>query len=110
LLGINVGLARMAAFGLAGLLGGLAALLLIPLIAVDFQAGLGMTMRGFIAAALAGMIPARGVIMGLSLGIFESFVSTYLDALAQDPIVFLVLIGISLWQSRKIRYGGGLRA
>jgi branched-subunit amino acid ABC-type transport system permease component len=110
LLGINVGLARMAAFGLAGLLGGLAALLLIPLVAVDFQAGLGMTMRGFIAAALAGMIPARGVMTGLSLGIFEAFVSTYLDALAQDPIVFLVLIGIALWQSRKIRYGGGLRA
>jgi branched-chain amino acid transport system permease protein len=56
------------------------------------------------------MIPARGIITGLSLGIFESFVSTYLDALAQDPIVFLVLIGIALWQSRKIRYGGGLRA
>lgn len=110
LLGINVGRARIAAFGLAGLLGGLAAILLIPLIAVDYQAGLGMTMRGFIAAALAGMIPGRGVVAGLALGIFEALVSAYLGALAQDPIVFLVLIGIALWQSRKIRYGGGMRA
>lgn len=110
LLGVNVGQARAIAFGLAGLLGGLAAVLLVPLTSVDFQAGLAMTLRGFIAAALAGMVPARGVPAGLCLGLFESFVSTYVDALAQDPIVFLVLIGIALWQSRKIRHGGGLRA
>jgi len=110
LLGINVGKARIVAFCLAGFLGGMAAILLIPLIAVDYQAGLGMTMRGFIAAALAGMIPGRGVVAGLALGIFEALVSSYLGALAQDPVVFLVLIGVALWQSRKIRYGGGLRA
>ncbi|MDB5873262.1 MAG: branched-chain amino acid transporter permease, partial [Ramlibacter sp.] len=110
LLGVNVGLARSVAFGIAGLLGGLAAVLLVPLTSVDFQAGLAMTLRGFIAAALAGMVPSRGVPAGLCLGLFEAFVSTYVDALAQDPIVFLVLIGIALWQSRKIRHGGGLRA
>lgn len=110
LLGINVGLARAIAFGIAGLLGGVAAVLLVPLTSVDFQAGLAMTLRGFIAAALAGMNPARGVPAGIALGLFESFVSTYVDALAQDPIVFLVLIAIALWQSRAVRHGGGLRA
>jgi len=110
LLGVDVGRARAIAFAIAGLLGGLAAVLLVPLTSVDFQAGLAMTLRGFIAAALAGMVPARGVPAGLCLGLFESFVSTYVDALAQDPIVFVVLIGAALWQSRAIRHGGGLRA
>jgi len=110
LLGVDVGRARAIAFAIAGLLGGVAAVLLVPLTSVDFQAGLAMTLRGFIAAALAGMVPARGVPAGLCLGLFESFVSTYVDALAQDPIVFVVLIGAALWQSRAIRHGGGLRA
>ena len=41
LLGVDVEKARLIAYGIAGLLGALAGVLLIPLIAVDFQSGLG---------------------------------------------------------------------
>jgi hypothetical protein len=37
-------------------------------------------------------------------------VTTYVGALAQDPIVFLALIVVALWQSRKILFGGTTRA
>ena len=67
-------------------------------------------MRGFIAAALGGMSPLPAIICALLLGLAEAFVTTYWDALAKDPIVFLALIGIALWQSRHIRFGGSLRA
>lgn len=110
LLGVNVGRARATSFAFAGLLGGLAAVLLIPLTAVDFQAGLGMTLRGFIAAALGGMTPLYGIVAALALGLFEAFVTAYVGALLQDPIVFLVLIGTAIWQSRNIRFGGQFRA
>lgn len=110
LMGVNVDFARSLAFAIAGAYGALGALLLVPMVSVDFQTGLGMTMRGFIAAALAGMSPLLAIACGLFLGLAEAFVTTYWDALAKDPIVFLALIGIALWQSRNIRFGGSLRA
>jgi branched-chain amino acid transport system permease protein len=110
LLGVDVGRIRTLAFGMAGMLGGLASMLLVPLVSVDFQAGLGMTLRGFIAAALAGMSPRLVIFTALGLGLAEAFVTTYLGALAQDPIVFLALIGVALWQSRHIHFSGGARA
>ena len=110
LMGVNVHATRAVAFLLAGALGGLAAALLVPLVPVDFQAGLGMTLRGFIAAALAGMAPGASVICGFLLGLFEAFVTTYGGALASDPVVFLVLIAAALWRSRAIRFEGRARA
>ena len=47
---------------------------------------------------------------GLALGLFEAMVGAYLGALFQDPVIFCVLIFVALWQSRKIRFGGGRRA
>jgi branched-subunit amino acid ABC-type transport system permease component len=110
LLGVNVDAARMISFGLAGILGGLSAVLLVPLISVDYQTGLGMTLRGFIAASLAGMSPVRAIYGGLGLGLAEALVTTYFGALAQDPIIFIVLIAVALWQSRHVQFGGSLRA
>jgi branched-chain amino acid transport system permease protein len=92
------------------LLGALAGVLLIPLIAVDFQSGLAMTLRGFIAAAISGMSPVGVIFSGLGLGLFESFVGAYLGALYQDPVMFCILIGVALWQARNIRFGGSRRA
>jgi len=110
LLGVNVDRARSLAFGIAGGLGGLSAVLLVPLVSVDYQAGLGMTLRGFIAAALGGMAPSMAILAGLALGLSEALVTNYAGALAQDPIVFLALIGVAVWQSRKIVFGGTGRA
>jgi branched-chain amino acid transport system permease protein len=110
LLGVNVDGARALAFGIAGALGGLGAVLLVPLVSVDYQAGLGMTLRGFIAAALAGMDPSRAILAGFGLGLAEALVTNYAGALAQDPVVFLALIGIAVWQSRKVMFGGVGRA
>ena len=110
LMGVNVQLARLIAYGLAGFLGAVSAVLLTPLISVDFQSGLAMTLRGFIAAAIAGMSPFGTIASGLLLGLFEQMVGVYLGALFQDPIIFAVLIGVALWRSRLIRFGGSKRA
>jgi branched-chain amino acid transport system permease protein len=110
LMGVNVDRARTLAFGIAGAYGAIGAVLLVPLVSVDFHAGLDMTLRGFIAAALGGMIPLWAIVCSILLGLGEAFVTTYFDALAKDPIVFLILIGVAVWRSRRIRFGGGLRA
>jgi branched-chain amino acid transport system permease protein len=110
LLGIDVGRARLLAYGLGGALSGLAAVLLVPLISVDFQSGLSMTLRGFIAAAIAGMSPIGTITSGFALGMFEAMVGSYFGALLQDPVIFFVLIMVAIWQSRLIRFGGRQRA
>jgi branched-subunit amino acid ABC-type transport system permease component len=110
LLGVNVERARLIAYAIGGLLGAIAGLLLIPLIAIDFQSGLAMTLRGFIAAAISGMSPVGVLFSGLALGLFEAMVGAYLGALFQDPVMFCVLILVALWQSRNIRFGGSRRA
>jgi branched-chain amino acid transport system permease protein len=110
LMGINVDRARLLAFAIAGSYGAIGAVLLVPLVSVDFHAGFDMTIRGFIAAALGGMSPLWAILCGLLLGLGEAVVTTYFDILAKDPVVFLVLIGIAVWRSRKIRFGGTRRA
>lgn len=110
LLGVDVEKARLTAYAIGGALGALAGILLIPLVAVDFQSGLAMTLRGFIAAAIAGMSPVGVLASGLGLGMFESMIGTYFGALLQDPVIFAALIIVALWQSRKVRFGGGKRA
>ena len=110
LMGVNVDRARVLAFGIAGAYGAIGAVLLVPLVSVDFHTGLDMTMRGFIAAALAGMSPLWAILCSLGLGLGEAFVTTYFGTLAKDPIVFFILIGIAVWRSRNIRFGGTRRA
>jgi branched-chain amino acid transport system permease protein len=110
LLGVDVGRARLLAYCLGGALAGIAAILLVPLISIDFQSGLGMTLRGFIAAAIAGMSPLGTIASGFALGMFEAMVGSYLGALLQDPVIFFVLIIVAIWQSRHIRFGGRQRA
>ena len=110
LLGINTRLARSIAYGISGGIGALAAVLLVPLISIDYNSGLSMTIRGFIAASIAGMSAGRTVAAALLLGIVEAYVAVFFGALLQDPVIFGLLIAIALWQSRGIRYGGAIRA
>ena len=88
----------------------MAAVLLVPLIAIDFQSGLAMTLRGFIAGAISGMSPLGVLASGLALGVFEAMVGAYLGALFQDPVMFVALIAVALWRTRAVRFGGGARA
>jgi branched-chain amino acid transport system permease protein len=76
LMGIDVDRIRTLAFALAGGLGGLGAVLLVPLVSVDFESGLGMTLHGFIAAALAGMSPSLAIVAGFGLGLAEALATT----------------------------------
>jgi branched-chain amino acid transport system permease protein len=110
LLGVDVGRAQLLAYAMGGALAGLAAVLLVPLISIDFQSGLGMTLRGFIAAAIAGMSPIGTIASGFALGMFEAMVGSYFGALLQDPVIFFVLIAVAIWQSRRIQFGGRQRA
>lgn len=112
LLGINVGRMRMISFGVAAVLGGVSALLVVPLGSVTYDAGLPLVLRGFIAAAVGAMLwPGRAAVAGLGLGVLEALVASYWSPLLRTPIVFGVVFTLVVYLlSRNVRFGGVVRA
>jgi branched-chain amino acid transport system permease protein len=112
LLGINVGRMRMISFGAAAVLGGVSALLVVPLGSVTYDAGLPLVLRGFVAAAVGAMLwPGRAAAAGLGLGVLEALVASYWSPLLRTPIVFgVVFTLVVFWLSRNVRFGGVVRA
>ncbi len=112
LLGIDVARMRQLSYGLAGVLGGLSALLLVPINGVTYNAGLSLTLSGFAAAATANMFhPGRALWAGLALGLGEGVVGAYLSPLLEVPMAFGVLLLAGLiYLSRGQRFGGVARA
>lgn len=111
-LGINVVRMRQLSYGLAGLVGGIAAILLVPMTGINYDAGLTVTLNGFVAAAFANMVhPGRVLWGGMGLAIGEGYIGAYVNPLYEVPVVFgvVLLLGV-LYLSRGVRFGGAVRA
>ena len=99
LVGINPTTMALIAFILAAALGAIGGIVLAPLTPLNYQAGIMLGLKGFVAAAIGGFkSPVAAVFGGLLLGIVESFVvaanwgpftSAYKDVIA---VVVLLLI------------------
>jgi branched-subunit amino acid ABC-type transport system permease component len=112
LLGVNVPLMRQLSFGLAGVLGGIAAFMLVPSATVVYNSGLPLTLNGFAVAAFAQMThPGRALLGGMALALGEGFVGSYLDPTLQTPLAFGVLLvaGVA-YLARSERFAGARRA
>jgi len=112
LLGVNVGLMRQISFGLAGLLGGISAFLVVPSSTVTFNSGLPLTLSGFAVAAFANMThPGRALVGGIALALGEGFVGSYLNPTLETPLAFGVLLvaGVA-YLARAERFAGARRA
>lgn len=100
--GIDVFRLRLLGLLIAGVVGGLAGALALPLLLVDFSRGLGLALRGFVAAVAGGTSVIGTLVAGLLLGIAEALAVRYLSSLFSDVIVFgaLVVVVIALpWLS-----------
>ena len=112
LLGVNVGQMRQISFGLAGLLGGIAAFLVVPSSTVTFNSGLPLTLSGFAVAAFANMTYlGRALVGGFALALAEGLVGTYLSPTLETPLAFGVLLvaGVA-YLARSERFAGARRA
>lgn len=112
LLGINAGRMRTLSFGMAGLLGGISALLVVPASGTGYNVGLPLTLNGFAAAAFANMVsPARALGAGMFLAIAEGIVGSYLNTSLETPLVFgvLLIVGV-MYLGRGQRFAGAVRA
>jgi len=111
-IGIDVPRMRSLTFLIGGLLGGLAGVLISPMINVQYEMGLLLTLKGFAAAVLGGLASPFGAMFGgITLGIVESLAAVSISSGYKDVITMsaLVLIMIFMPQGligRKARHGG----
>ncbi|MEL7535000.1 MAG: branched-chain amino acid ABC transporter permease [Bacteroidota bacterium] len=97
LLGISVSKMRGLSFGISGIIGAIAALLISPIVSLDPSMMWEPLLKGFAAAVLGGMRSLKGAILGgLVLGIAESFFGYYIS-LPYKSLLALALITLVLW-------------
>lgn len=91
--GINVARMRGYTFVLGGAIGALAGILVTPLIAVSYQMGLGITLKGFAAAILGGLAnPLGAVVGGLVIGLSEALAVVGLSSGYKDVVALSIMI------------------
>ena len=97
LVGINVRLVFLWIWALGSLLGGLAGVLMAPIILVYPDMGLSILVKSFAAAVLGGFDSLAGAVVGgLLMGIFEQMLSGYAGTMFQDIAGFSVIILVLL--------------
>lgn len=93
LMGINVGLMMLVAYGLSALLGAMAGILVTPISFTSYDAGVMLGLKGFSAAILGGMgNPMGAVVGGLLLGLIESLSAGLISSGYKDAIGFIILL------------------
>lgn len=111
-IGINVPLMRTLTFLLGGLVGGLAGVLVSPLITLHYEMGLMLTLKGFAAAILGGLLnPFGAVVGGITLGLVESIAvlsvsSGYKDVIAMTLLIVIMIAMPNGLLGRGSRKGG----
>ena len=107
LVGINAKRMALIAFVIAAALGGIGGVVLAPALHMSYQDGVGLALRGFIAAAIGGFLsPIVTVVGGIILGIVQSlFIGINwgpLNSNYQDVFALLVLVAILLIRSGRL--------
>ena len=99
IVGINVSHVMMFSFGLAAALGGIAGILVAPVIQASATMGLLLGIKGFAVAIIGGITSAYGVVIaGLLYGVIEKFVDGYISTAAREVVGFsLVIVVLMIW-------------
>lgn len=104
LVGISPSSAGMLTFTLAALIGALGGVLIGPSVAVTYDSGFLIGLKGFVGAIIGGLVSyplaAAGAIL---VGLIESFASFSLSAW-KEVIVFTLILPVLLWRSLTTRH------
>ena len=93
LLGIRVSAMIMITFVYSALLGGLAGILVAPILFVSIHMGGAIALKAFAATIIGGFGDVAGAIIGgLALGIIETFGAAYISVPYKDGFAFLILV------------------
>jgi branched-chain amino acid transport system permease protein len=93
LLGIPVATMIMITFVYSAVLGGVAGILVAPVLFVSIQMGSTIALKAFAATIIGGFGDVAGAIIGgFALGVIETFGAAYISVPYKDAFAFLVLI------------------
>jgi branched-chain amino acid transport system permease protein len=99
LVGIATSLSGRIAFTLAGLIGAVSGVLIVPLTTVYYDTGFLIGLKGFVAAIIGALVSyPLAAAAALLVGCVESFSSFYASAF-KEVIVFTIIIPVLLWRS-----------
>jgi branched-chain amino acid transport system permease protein len=105
LLGIPVMTMIMITFMYSAMLGGLAGILVAPVLFVTVGMGSSIALKAFAASIIGGFGDVKGAIVGgLALGVIETFGAAYVSVPYKDAFAFLVLFVFLLVRPQGI-YG-----
>lgn len=103
LLGISVSGMIMITFIYSAVLGGLAGILVAPILFVSIQMGATIALKAFAATIIGGFGDVTGAIIGgIALGIIETFGAAYVSVPYKDAFAFLVLIAFLVFRPQGI--------
>jgi branched-chain amino acid transport system permease protein len=103
LLGIPVATMIMLTFVYSALLGGVAGILVAPILFVSIQMGSTIALKAFAATIIGGFGDVKGAIIGgLALGVIETFGAAYISVPYKDGFAFLVLVGFLIFRPQGI--------
>ncbi|UGY12972.1 branched-chain amino acid ABC transporter permease [Bradyrhizobium septentrionale] len=103
LLGISVSTMIMITFIYSAVLGGLAGILVAPVLFVSIQMGSTIALKAFAATIIGGFGDVTGAIIGgLALGVIETFGAAYISVPYKDGFAFLVLIAFLIFRPQGI--------
>lgn len=96
LTGIDVYRLRLIGLIVAGVVGGVAGAVAVPLFLVDFSKGLALSLKAFVAAVVGGTSVIGALVGGLAIGVVEAAAVSYVSDLFSEAATSVVLIAIVL--------------
>lgn len=93
LVGIRIQTMAAISFLISGALGAIAGIIITPIAFMQYDTGITIGIKGFVACIIGGFgHPIGAALGGLILGVLESFSTGYLSSGYKDAIAFFVLI------------------
>jgi branched-chain amino acid transport system permease protein len=103
LLGIPVARMTMLTFIYSSALGGLAGILVAPILFVSVGMGSSIALKAFAASIVGGFGNVTGAIVGgLALGVVETFGAAYISVPYKDAFAFILLILFLLFRPQGL--------
>jgi branched-chain amino acid transport system permease protein len=103
LMGIRVETMHTISFLLSGTLGAVAGIIVAPVVFAQFDSGISLGIKGFVACVIGGLGNATGAAVGgLMLGILEAFATGLLSSAYKNAIAFVLLLAFLFFRPQGI--------
>lgn len=99
LVGMKVETMSLVGFLMSGALGAIAGIVIAPIALTQYDAGLQLGIKGFVACIVGGFGgPIGAAIGGIVLGVLEAFSAGYVSSGYKNAIAFALLLGFLLFR------------